>query len=186
GGRRRIPTALPFNKGMDDPRLVALGLVPPPPGQQETEETPAAPAAPPATPEWAPLEQSQYLPQPDPQPNPFSEAANSIPHYPDPFTTPLPPEQPRPAPPPQPAVPSIFNSPNSPFSFAPQAAPAPAPEPPPAPSEWVASQLNAAPSQPAPPSPFTSVNSPFSVGATPTSFTPAPPVAATTGKVDKK
>src|SRR6185295_13780301 len=161
---------------------------------------PAAPATPPATGDWAPLEQSQYMPQPDqyvpkaeqyvpqpdPQPNPFSEAANSIPHYPDPFTTPLPPEQPRPAPPPQPAVPSIFNSPNSPFSFAPQAATAPAPEPPPAPSEWVPSQLNAAPSQPAPPSPFTSVNSPFSVGATPTSFTPAPPVAATTGKVDKK
>ena len=171
---------------MDDPRLVALGLVPPPPGQQETEETPAAPASPPATPDWAPLEQSQYMPQPDqyvpqpdPQPNPFSEAANTIPQYPDPFTTPLPPAAPpKPAPPP-PTVPSIFNSPNSPFSFAPQA---PAPEAPttPAPSEWTPSQFTAAPS------PFTSANSPFSVGAAPTSLTPAPPVAAPTGKVDKK
>jgi hypothetical protein len=174
---------------MDDPRLVALGLVPPPPGQQETEETPAAPAPPAATPDWAPLEQSQYMPQPDqyvpkadqyvpqpdPQPNPFSEAANTIPHYPDPFTTPLPPAAPpKPASPP-PTVPSIFNSPNSPFSFAPQA---PAPEAP-TPSEWTSSQFNAAPS------PFTSANSPFSAGAASTSFTP-PPVAAPAGKVDKK
>jgi len=180
---------------MDDPRLVALGLVPPPPGQEKTEETPAAPATPPATPDWAPLEQSQYLPQPDqyvskadqyvpppdPQPNPFSEAANTIPQYPDPFTTPLPPEQPRPAPPPQPVVPSIFNSPNSPFSFAPQAqAQAPVPEAPPPPSEWVSSQFNAAPS--APPSP----NSQFSVAAAPTTFTPAPPIVAPAGKIDKK
>jgi len=180
---------------MDDPRLVALGLVPPPPGQQETEETPAAPATPPATADWAPLEQSQYLPQPDqyvpkaeqyvPQPeppNPFSEAANTIPQYPDPFTTPLPPVEARPAP--QPAVPSIFNSPNSPFSFAPQAMQAPAPEAPPPPSEWVPSQLTTAPSPP--PSPFTSANSPFSVAAAPATFTPAPPVVAPTGKVDKK
>jgi hypothetical protein len=179
---------------MDDPRLVALGLVPPPPGQKETEETPAAPAPPPATPDWAPLEQSQYMPQPDqyvpkaeqyvpqpdPQPNPFSEAANSIPQYPDPFTTPLPPAAaPPPAAPPQPAIPSIFNSPNSPFSYAPQAQ-APAPEAPPPPSEWVPSQLTTAPGPPASPS------RPFSVAAAPTSFTPAPPVVAPTGKVDKK
>jgi hypothetical protein len=156
---------------MDDPRLVALGLVPPPPGQQETEETPAAPATPPTTPDWAPLEQSQYMPQadqytpqPDPQPNPFSEAANTIPQYPDPFTTPLPPAAPpKPAAPPPPTAPSIFNSPNSPFSFAPQA---PAPE---------------APTTVAP-----SPNSPFGVGAASTSFTAAPPIAVPTGKVDKK
>jgi hypothetical protein len=178
---------------MDDPRLVALGLVPPPPGQQEKEETPAAPATPPATPDWAPLEQSQYMPQPDqyvpkadqyvpqpdPQPNPFSEAASTIPHYPDPFTTPLPPAAPPKPAPPQPTVPSIFNSPNSPFSFAPQA-PAPEAPTPPAPSEWTSSQFNAAPSA------FTSPNSPFGVGAASTSITPAPAVAVPTGKVDKK
>jgi hypothetical protein len=178
---------------MDDPRLVALGLVPPPPGQEKTEETPAAPATPPATADWAPLEQSQYMPQadqyvpkadqyvpqPDPQPNPFSEAASTIPQYPDPFTTPLPAAAPpKPAPPP-PTVPSIFNSPNSPFSYVPQA-PAPEAAETPAPSEWTSSQFTAAPS------PFTSANSPFSVGAAPTSFTPAPPVTAPTGKVDKK
>src|SRR6267378_4858309 len=107
---------------MDDPRLVALGLVPPPPGQEKAEESPAAPAS---TPDWQPLEQSQYVPQA----NPFSEAANTIPQYPDPFTTPLPPASaPPPAAPPQPVVPSIFNSPNSPFSFAPPAAAPVAPQ----------------------------------------------------------
>jgi len=151
---------------MDDPRLVALGLVPPPPGQEKAEESPAAPAS---TPDWQPLEQSQYAPQA----NPFSEAANSIPQYPDPFTTPLPPAAPpTPAAPPQPVVPSIFNSPNSPFSFAPPAAPA-------APQAAPQSAPAAAPN------PFTSPNSPFSVGTAPTSFSAAPAAAPTT-KIDKK
>ncbi|MDP9252516.1 MAG: hypothetical protein M3O80_05870 [Chloroflexota bacterium] len=146
---------------MDDPRLVALGLVPPAPGQETAEESPAAPAAQPATPDWQPLEQSQYAPQA----KPFSEAANTIPQYPDPFTTPLPPVSAPPAAPAQPAVPSIFNSPNSPFAFAaPEAAPA-APQ--------------------AAPSPFTSPNSPFGVAAASTSFTAAAPAAPTT-KIDKK
>ncbi len=165
---------------MDDPRLVALGLVPPPPGQQETEETPAAPTSPPTTSDWAPAQQSQYMPQPSQQPNPFSEAASTIPQYPDPFTTPLPAAPPPPAPaPPQSTVPSIFNSPNSPFSFAPQA---PAPEAPTtaATSEPAASQFDSAPSA------FTSPNSPFGVGAASTPFSSAPTVAAPTTKVDKK
>ncbi|MGH2493005.1 MAG: hypothetical protein ACRDF9_16030, partial [Candidatus Limnocylindria bacterium] len=93
---------------MDDPRLVALGLVPPPPGQEKAPEadwSPAAPEAPPVTPDWQPAQQSQYLPGA----NPFSEAANTIPQYPDPFTTPLPPATPAaPAAPPQPAIPSFF------------------------------------------------------------------------------
>src|SRR5688572_26557435 len=113
---------------MDDPRLVALGLVPPPPGQEkapEAESWTAAPEAPPVTSDWEPVQQSQYLPTP---PNPFSEAANTIPQYPDPFSTPLPPvAPPTPPAPQQPAVPSIFNSPNSPFSFAPGAATSAAP-----------------------------------------------------------
>ena len=157
---------------MDDPRLVALGLVPPPPGQQETEETPTEPDVPPTTPDWQAPEQSQYMPPP----NPFSAAAGTIPQYPDPFTSP--PAAPPPAPPPpQPTVPSIFNSPNSPFSFAPQAA---APEAPPAAPESAAS---AAPASFAAPSAFTSPNSPFSVAAAPTSFTPT---AVAPAKVDKK
>ncbi len=164
---------------MDDPRLVALGLVPPPPGQEkapEAQDSAAAPASPPATPDWQPAQQSQYLPQP----NPFSEAASTIPQYPDPFTTPLPPATP-PAPPPpqQPAVPSIFNSPNSPFSFAP---PASAPQAPPAAPESAA----AAPPPFTAPSAFTSANSPFSVGPAPTSFTPAAPAVAPTTKEGKK
>jgi hypothetical protein len=173
---------------MDDPRLVALGLVPPPPGQEkapEADTTAAAPDSPPATPDWQPAQQSQYLPSP---PNPFSEAANTIPQYPDPFTTPLPPVSP-PTPPPapqQPPVPSIFNSPNSPFSFAPGTS---APAAPAAPEYTTAPEYKtAAPTQPAytPPSAFTSANSPFSVGAAPTSFTPAAPVTAPTTKEGKK
>jgi len=171
---------------MDDPRLVALGLVPPPPGQEkapETDSSAAAPEAPPVTPDWQPAQQSQYLPTP---PNPFSEAANTIPQYPDPFTTPLPPVTPptRPAPQ-QPAVPSIFNSPNSPFSFAPSAS---APAAPAAPEYTTAPEYKTATthaSQNAP-SPFTSANGPFSIGAAPTSFTPAAPLAAPTTKEGKK
>jgi hypothetical protein len=158
---------------MDDPRLVALGLVPPPPGQEKAEESPAAP---PATPDWQPLEQSQYVPAA----NPFSEAANTIPQYPDPFTTPLPPATAPPPAPPQPTVPSIFNSPNSPFSFAPPEA---------APSTSQAAPPSAPAAAPSPftsaPSPFTSPTSPFSVATAPTSFTPAPATPPTT-KIDKK
>lgn len=163
---------------MDDPRLVALGLVPPPPGQEKTEEVPAAPESPPGTADWQPLQQSQYMPTP----NPFSEAANTIPEYPDPFTTPLPPVAPPPAapPPPQPTVPSIFNSPNSPFSFAPPAATAaPPPEAPPSAPEAGPRPFEA-------PSPFTSPTSPFGVASAPTSYTAATPAAAPTTKVDKK
>jgi hypothetical protein len=165
---------------MDDPRLVALGLVPPPPGQEKAEETPDAPAAPPFTPEWQPAQQSQYMPPP----NPFSAAASTIPEYPDPFTSP-PPAAPRPAPPPpaQPAVPSIFNSPNSPFSFAP---PASAPEAQAAPTTAPSWTSAAARTPSAPSSPFTSPNSPFSVASAPTSFTPAAPAVAPTTKQDKK
>lgn len=170
---------------MDDPRLVALGLVPPPPGQETApvaDWSAAAPEAPPVTPDWAPAEQSQYMPAS----NPFSEAANTIPQYPDPFTTPLPPvTPPTPAAPPQPAVPSIFNAPNSPFSFAPgtsaPAAPAAAPEYTTAPEYKTSTQP-----QYTAPSPFTSANSPFSFGAAPTSFTPAAPVATPTTKEGKK
>ncbi len=152
---------------MDDPRLVALGLVPPPPGQ---EETPPAPEAPTTTPDWETPQQSQYMPAP----NPFS-AATTIPEYPDPFTNP--PAPPPPAPPPQPTVPSIFNSPNSPFRFAPSAPAAP-------PAATTSEATEAAPVTSAP-SPFTSPNSPFSVGAASTSFTAAAP-AVTPTKVDKK
>lgn len=164
---------------MDDPRLVALGLVPPPPGQEkapDAEDSAAAPTV--SNPDWQIPAQSPYLPPP----NPFSEAASTIPEYPDPFTTPLPPVTPAAPPPqPQPAVPSIFNSPNSPFAFAPpSAAPAPAPEaPPPSP--------DAGPRPFAAPSPFTSGDSPFSVAPAPTAYTSvAPAVAPTTTKVDKK
>lgn len=152
---------------MDDPRLVALGLVPPPPGQEKVEETPAAPTAPPG---WQQSEQSQYLPPP----NPFSAAATIIPQYPDPYTSP--PAPPTPAPP-QPAVPSIFNSPNSPFSFTPPAPTAVAPPaaPPPASTPFTST-----------PSPFTSPNSPFSVGPAPTSFTAAAPAVAPTTREGKK
>ncbi len=163
---------------MDDPRLVALGLVPPPPGQEKAEEVPAAPGSPSPTSDWQPLEQSQYMPAQ----NPFSEAASTIPEYPDPFTTPLPPVAPPPAAPspPQPTVPSIFNSPNSPFSFAPPAAAAaPPPEAPPSAPEAGPRPFEA-------PSPFTSPNSPFGVTSAPTSYTAAAPVAAPTTKVDKK
>ncbi|HJW50050.1 MAG TPA: hypothetical protein VJ726_11585 [Candidatus Limnocylindria bacterium] len=170
---------------MDDPRLVALGLVPPPPGQEkapEAEWTPAAPEAPPATPDWQPAEQSQYLPGA----NPFSEAANTIPQYPDPFTTPLPPATPpAPAAPPPPAVPSIFNSPNSPFAFAPPAA---GTAPPPEREYTTLPDYAPAPVQrrDVAPNPFASPNSPFSVAAAPTTFTPAAPVAAPTTKQEKK
>ena len=160
---------------MDDPRLVALGLVPPPPGQERAEETPDAPAAPAFTPEWQPVQQSQYLPQP----NPFSAAASTIPEYPDPFTSP-PPAAPPPAPP-APTVPSIFNSPNSPFAFAPRASAPAAPAPPTTAPEWVSAAQAATV-----PSPFTSPNSPFSVAPAPTSFTPAAPAAAPITKQDKK
>jgi hypothetical protein len=148
---------------MDDPRLVALGLVPPPPGQEKVEETPAAPATPPGNQDWQPAQPSQYMPAS----NPFSAAASTIPQYPDPFTTP-------PAAPPQPPaqhVPSIFNSPNSPFSFSPTA-PAPAAPPP----------TVLPPEEPrfgSAPNPFTSPNSPFSVApAAATSFPAAAPVVA--------
>lgn len=116
-----------------------------------------------------------------PPPNPFSEAASTIPQYPDPFTTPLPPATPpAPAPAaPQPTVPSIFNSPNSPFSFAPQAPAAAPPEAPPSAPE-------AGPRPFAAPSPFTSPSSPFSVAPAPTSYTPVAPSVAPTTKVDKK
>ncbi|HET9808856.1 MAG TPA: hypothetical protein VFQ66_04115 [Candidatus Limnocylindria bacterium] len=170
---------------MDDPRLVALGLVPPPPGQEqapETETLAAAPEAPPVTPDWQPAEQSQYLPGA----NPFSEAANTIPQYPDPFTTPLPPATPPPpAAPPQPAVPSIFNSPNSPFSFAPSATSSAAPA---APEYTTAPEYTPATThaREIAPSPFTSANSPFGFAAAPTTFTPAAPVAAPTTKEGKK
>ena len=166
---------------MDDPRLVALGLVPPPPGQEKAEETPAAPAAPPFTPEWQPAQQSQYMPAP----NPFSAAASSIPEYPDPFTSPpAAPPPAAPAAPAKPVVPSIFNSPNSPFSFAPSSAPAPAQvERTTAPSWTPASALNV---PTPPPSPFTSPNSPFSVASAPTSFAPAAPAVVPTTKQDKK
>jgi len=171
---------------MDDPRLVALGLVPPPPGQEKAPEADtfaAAPEAPPVTPDWQPAQQSQYLPGS----NPFSEAANTIPEYPDPFTTPLPPvTPPTPAAPLQPAVPSIFNSPNSPFSFAPSAS---APAAPAAPEYTTAPDYKtSAPTQATytAPSAFTSANSPFSVGAAPTSFTPAAPVVAPATKEGKK
>jgi hypothetical protein len=171
---------------MDDPRLVALGLVPPPPGQEkapEAESWTAAPEAPPVTSDWQPTQQSQYLPTP---PNPFSEAANTIPQYPDPFTTPLPPvTPPTPPAPQQPAVPSIFNSPNSPFSFAPGAA-APA-----APAREYTTAPDYKSSAPTPatytaPSPFTAANAPFGVATAPTTFTPAAPVAAPTTKEGKK
>jgi len=170
---------------MDDPRLVALGLVPPPPGQEkapEADKSAAAPEAPLVTPEWQPAQQSQYLPPP----NPFSEAASTIPQYPDPFTTPLPPlTPPAPPAPQQPAVPSIFNSPNSPFSFAPGAS---APAAPPAREYTTAPEYTPAPTQvqQTAPSPFTSANGPFSIGAAPTSFTPAAPVVAPTTKEGKK
>jgi hypothetical protein len=160
---------------MDDPRLVALGLVPPPPGQEKAEETPAAPDAPAANLDWQPVQQSQYLPPP----NPFSEAASTIPQYPDPFTTPLPPAIPQPAPAPaQPAVPSIFNSPNSPFAFAPQAAPA----------EPAAPRSTSAEAPPfgAAPSPFSSPNSPFSVASANPTYTPAAPAAAPVSKKEAK
>jgi hypothetical protein len=170
---------------MDDPRLVALGLVPPPPGEEKAPETDSSFAAPPAvTPDWQPVQQSQYLPGQ----NPFSEAASSIPQYPDPFTTPLPPvaAPTPPAAPPQPAVPSIFNSPNSPFAFQPGAS-APAA---PAAREYTTAPdyKSSAPTQPTytPPSPFTSANSPFSVATAPTTFTPAAPVVAPTTKEAKK
>jgi|GEM_PF-2396352 len=150
---------------MDDPRLVALGLVPPPPGQEKVEETPAAPAGPPAEGDWQPAQPSQYMPAS----NPFSAAASTIPEYPDPFTSPPPAAKQ----PPEQHVPSIFNSPNSPFSFAPPAAAPAAPPPPPTtvlPPEQA--RFGSAPS------PFTSTNSPFSVApAAATSFTPAAPVA---------
>jgi len=156
---------------MDDPRLVALGLVPPPPGQAETEESPAAPAAPATTPDWETPQQSQYMPAP----NPFSAAASTIPEFPDPFTNPpLPP----PAPPPQPTVPSIFNSPNSPFRFAPSAPAAP-PAATPSDAGAEATPFTSTPS------PFTSPNSPFNVGPASASFTAAAPTIAPT-KVDKK
>lgn len=171
---------------MDDPRLVALGLVPPPPGQEkapEADTSAAAPEAPAFTPDWQPAQQSQYLPGS----NPFSEAANTIPQYPDPFTTPLPPvTPPTPAAPPQPTVPSIFNSPNSPFSFAPSASAPAAPAA--APEYTTLPEYKTATTQ-APqnaPSAFTSANSPFSMGAAPTSFTPAAPVVAPTTKEGKK
>jgi hypothetical protein len=161
---------------MDDPRLVALGLVPAPPGQEKAEEAADAPAAPAFTPEWQPVQQSQYMPPP----NPFSAAASTIPEYPDPFTSPPPAAAP-PAPPAQPTVPSIFNSPNSPFAFAPQASAPAAPAPPTTAPEWVsAAQAATAPS------PFTSPNSPFSVAPAPTSFTPAATAAAPITKQDKK
>jgi hypothetical protein len=169
---------------MDDPRLVALGLVSPPPGQEKAPETDDSFAAPPsATPDWQPAQQSQYLPGA----NPFSEAASTIPEYPDPFTTPLPPVAPSapPAAPPQPAVPSIFNSPNSPFAFAPGAAPsAPA-----APEYTTAPDYkSSAPTKPeyAPPSAFTSASSPFSVAAASTTYAPPAPVVAPTTKDGKK
>jgi hypothetical protein len=158
---------------MDDPRLVALGLVPPPPGQERVEETPAAPASPAAVSDWQQLQQSQYLPPP----NPFSAAASTIPEYPDPFTSP--PAPPTPAPQ-QPTVPSIFNSPNSPFSFAPPAptpvaAPvAPPSEPTPAPTPFTSAPSPFTSAN----SPFTSANSPFSVGPAPATFTAAPPAVA--------
>jgi hypothetical protein len=171
---------------MDDPRLVALGLVPPPPGQEQAPETDSSYAAPPpVTPDWEPVQQSQYLPGQ----NPFSEAASTIPQYPDPFTTPLPPVAPPapPAAPPQPAVPSIFNSPNSPFAFAPGAS---APAAPAAPEYTTAPDYkSSAPAKPeyTPPSAFTSASSPFSVAAAPTTYTPAaPPVVAPTTKEGKK
>ena len=166
---------------MDDPRLVALGLVPPPPGQEKAGETPDAPASPPFTPEWQPAQQSQYMPSS----NPFSAAASAIPEYPDPFTSPPAAPPPiTPAAPARPAVPSIFNSPNSPFSFAPSSAPAPAPvERTTAPS-WTPAAAQNAPT--APPSPFTSPNSPFSVASAPTSFTPAAPTTGPVTKQDKK
>jgi hypothetical protein len=159
---------------MDDPRLVALGLVPAPPGQQDTEQTPAAPAA---LPDWQTPEQSQYLPTAPAVSNPFSEAASAIPQYPDPFTSPpaAPPPTPK-APPPQPVVPSIFNAPNSPFAFAPHSiAEAPATDAPAAPASSSGFST---------PSAFESPASPFSVAAAATSFTPAAVVAPT--KVDKK
>jgi hypothetical protein len=172
---------------MDDPRLVALGLIPAPPGQEKAPEAswaPAAPEAPPVTPDWQPAQQSQYLPGS----NPFSEAANTIPQYPDPFTTPLPPATPAPPPPPpQPVVPSIFNSPNSPFAFAPPAAGAAAP--PPEREYTTIPDYAPAPVQTreVAPSPFTSANSPFSMSAAPATFTPAAPVAAPPAtKQDKK
>jgi hypothetical protein len=141
------------------------------------EETPDAPTHPPATLDWEPAQPSQYMPAS----NPFSAAASTIPEYPDPFTSP-------PAAPPQapaPHVPSIFNSPNSPFSFSP-AAPAPAAPPPPPPSA-------PEPEQPrfgSAPSPFTSANSPFSIGAAAASFPAAAPVVTPltqpTTREDKK
>jgi len=158
---------------MDDPRLVALGLVPPPPGQlQEAEQSPAEPAAPATTPDWETPQQSQYMPTP----NPFSAAASAIPEYPDPFTKP--PAPPPPAPPPQPTVPSIFNSPNSPFRFAPSAQAAP-------PAATTSDATAEATPFASAPSAFNAPNSPFSVGAAPTSFTAAVPAIAPT-KIDKK
>lgn len=162
---------------MDDPRLVALGLVPPPPGQQDTQDRPAAPEMPAATSDWQTLEQSQYMPAAPAAPNPFSAAADAIPQYPDPFQSPPapPPAAPKPAPP-QPTVPSIFNAPNSPFAFAPQAAAPEAPaEPEPAPYE---------PASFAAPSAYSAPASPFAAGAAATSFTPT--VVAPPTKVDKK
>ena len=122
-----------------------------------------------------------------PTANPFSEAANTIPQYPDPFTTPLPPvTPPKPAAPPPPAAPSIFNSPNSPFAFAPPASGAAAP--PAAPEYTTAPEYKPATThvREVEPSPFTSPNSTFSMGAAPTSFAPAAPVAAPTTKEGKK
>jgi hypothetical protein len=170
---------------MDDPRLVALGLVPAPPGQEKAPEADSPFAAPPSvTPDWQPVQQSQYLPGQ----NPFSEAASTIPQYPDPFTTPLPPVAPPapPAAPAHPAVPSIFNSPNSPFAFQ---AGATAPAAPAAPEYTTAPDYrSSAPTQPeyTPPSAFTSANSPFSVAAAPTTYTPVAPVVVPTTKEAKK
>jgi hypothetical protein len=171
---------------MDDPRLVALGLIPAPPGQEKTPEpqrSVVAPEAPSLTSDWQPAPESQYLPTP---PNPFSEAANSIPQYPDPFTTPLPPvTPPAPAPPPQPAVPSIFNSPNSPFAFAPGASTTAAP----ADREYTTlpEYKSSAPTAPtyAPPPPVSSTSGPFGVASGPATLTTAAPVVAPT-KESKK
>jgi hypothetical protein len=82
-------------------------------------------------------------------------------------------------------VPSIFNSPNSPFSFTPPA-PAPAAPPAPAPAAAMAAPATAPTPFTATPSPFTSPNSPFSVAPATSSWTAAAPAVAPLSKKDAK
>ncbi len=156
---------------MDDPRLVALGLVPPAQQEQQAKETSGAPGPAPAAPAFPP---SPYTPPA----NPFSAAARAIPEYGDPFTPSAPAAPPQPTQVQQPqqpsasSVPSIFNAPGSPFSFAPPAATA----------SPAAPAYTPAPSAPAAP---VSANTPFTMAssaAAPASFPAVAPVPVPSGK----